>query len=109
MMRTAMLDTSIDAFHSLPNSQIKTQADRIYDIVAAHCKRVGRDASLNEIKRLYRATHGKDIELSTTSARVNALVASGRLERLESTRPCAITKKSIHPVRLPMKQSELFN
>ena len=109
MMHTNMLDTSVEAFHQLPISTLKTQSDRIYDVVAAHCARSGRDASLNEIKRLYRATHGKDIELSTTSARVNALVAAGRLERLETTRQCSITKKNIHPVRLPIKQAELFN
>lgn len=103
-----MQETSLAAYHGL-GEQKTTQEDRIFDVIEAHCKRTGHDASLNEIKRLYRATHGKDIELSTTSARVNALVSSGRIQRLESTRQCAITKKNIHPVRLPVKQAELFN
>lgn len=108
-MRTNVQDTSIESFYSLGNSKIKTQSDRIFDVIESHCKRTNRDASLNEIKKLYRATHHQDIELSTVSARVNALVSSGRIQRLESTRHCAITKKSIHPVRLPVKQAELFN
>lgn len=108
-MHTNMLDTSVEAFHQLPISTLKTQSDRIYEVVAAHCARRGTDASLNEIKRLYRATHGKDIELSTTSARVNALVAAGRLERLEITRKCSITGRNVHPIRLPAKQGEFWN
>ena len=108
-MRTNMQTTSIEAFHSLPNSHVKTQADRIYDVVAAHCARSGRDASLNEIKLLYRAQFGKDIELSTTSARVNALVAAGRLIRKEVARKCSLTGKSIKPISLPICQFRMFS
>jgi hypothetical protein len=106
-MKTAVQDTSIAAFHQLPGLGLKTQQDRIFDIVADYCKRPGKDLSLNEIKRLHRAIHG-DIELSTISARVNALVSAGRLERREDIRKYAITGAGIHAVRLPVRQLELI-
>lgn len=106
-MKTAVAETSISAFYSLLNSRCKTQADRIFDIVNAYCQSSGRDLSLNEIKRIHVGLHG-DIELSTVSARVNALVAANRLQRLASIRPCTVTGKAVHPVRLPVGQGVLF-
>jgi len=94
-MKTQVSDTSIAAYRALPVKQLATQADRIHEIADdLH----GFTLSLKEIQRIYRARHG-DIELSTISARVNALVAAKRLERLETTRKCTISGVSIHPVR----------
>ena len=54
--------------------------------------------SLKEIQSIYNRYY-KDIDLSTVSARVNGLVAAKRLERLEETRKCSISRISIHPLR----------
>jgi hypothetical protein len=104
-MRTAVQDTSIAAYRAMPVKRLQTQADRIEQIVKARSRerlsgRPGRDISLKEIQRAHRFLHG-DIELSTVSARVNALVAAKRLERLGTTRKCSISGISIHPVRVP--------
>jgi hypothetical protein len=84
----------------MPVKQLATQADRIEEVVRFGSVFRGEDMSLKEIKRRYQVRFG-DIELSTVSARVNALVAAKRLERLETTRKCSISGISIHPVRVP--------
>jgi hypothetical protein len=100
-MRTNVADTSISAYRSMPVKRLATQADRIFLMVQQYCFAWGREEgmSLKEIKASYQARYS-DIELSTVSARVNALVASKRLERLETTRKCSISGVSIHPVRV---------
>lgn len=105
-MKTSVRESSIAAYRGIPVKQLATQADRIFDIVHAYCNSWGGDLSLNEIKKLHQRLHG-DIELSTISARVNALVAAGRLKRLEKSRKCEVTGRGIYPVRLPVKQAEL--
>ena len=108
-MRTNVQDTSIDAYRSMPVRKRATQADQIHSIVETFCSSWGKDLSLNEIKRLWRRLYKKDIELSTVSARVNELVAAGRLERLDTIRKCTVIKdSSIHPVRIPEGQRGLF-
>jgi hypothetical protein len=99
-MKTAMLGTSIDAWHALPLSKLKTQGDRIVDVVAA----AGRDMSLREIALDYESAYLLPLDISTASARVNSLVAAKRLERLETTRPCSMSGRPIHPIRIPQKQ-----
>jgi hypothetical protein len=96
-MKTAMRGTSLDAYRSLPVSRMKTQGDRIVDVVRA----AGRDMSLREIARAYLATFGRPIDISTVSARCNSLCAANRLERLEATRHCQCSGRSVHPVRIP--------
>ena len=100
-MRTQVAETSIDAFRSLGNGKIKTQADRIFDVIEKSTTVWAVNFSLNEIKALYRAMYGGDIELSTVSARVNGLVAARRLERVDSIRKCAVTGSGVRPVRIP--------
>jgi hypothetical protein len=108
-MRQNVADTSIAAYRAMPVKQLATQADRIYKIVYLETFQflldgmsgvARRDMSLKEIQRWYRASYG-EIDLSTVSARVNALVAAKRLERLETTRKCSISGINIHPVRIP--------
>jgi hypothetical protein len=41
------------------------------------------------------------------ASRVNNLVTAGRLERVKVARPCKVTGRDIHPVRVPMKQVRL--
>ena len=55
--------------------------------------RKGRDYSRREIAKDF------GLELSSVCGRVNELLTMGLLEELES-RPCKVTKKTIHPVRL---------
>jgi hypothetical protein len=93
-----MQDSSIRAYHDLPVQTLKTQSDRICMLVETHWNLWKEALSLNEIKRLHKSMFG-DIELSTIAARVNGLVAAKRLERLEKTRSCSVTGKTIHPVR----------
>jgi hypothetical protein len=102
--RTNVADTSIAAYRSMPVKQLATQADRICNLVKNYCGMGGDNLSLKEIKDMYNKAFcltRPDIELSTISARVNALVAAKRLERLETTRKCSISGVSIHPVRVP--------
>jgi len=51
--------------------------------------------------------HGKRIDASSVSARVNGLIAAGRLVRLERSRPCRVTGRDIHPVRVVAVQAGL--
>ena len=55
--------------------------------------RKGKDYSRREIAKEFA------LELSSVCGRVNELLAIGLLEELES-RPCTVTSKPIHPVRL---------
>lgn len=104
-MRTAVADTSIDAFRQLPAVALKRQSDRIFEVVQA----CATDMSLREIGLAYQRRYGLVIDVSTVSARVNALITARRLERLESTRPCTVSGKTIGPVRVPPKgQGALF-
>lgn len=97
-MKTVMQETSIAAYHGLPVKTLATQSDRICEIVTKYHGWLGGNISLKEIQSVYRRYHG-DIDLSTVSARVNGLVAAKRLERLETTRKCSISRISIHPLR----------
>lgn len=106
-MKTAMQESSISAYRGIPTKQLATQADRIFGLIEAFCNTWGSDLSLNELKKIHQGVYG-DIELSTVSARVNALVAAGRIERLETSRKCEVTGRGIYPIRLPVKQAELF-
>jgi hypothetical protein len=104
-MRTAVLDTSVDAFRQLPSVALKRQSDRIFEVVNA----CATDLSLREIAAAYEKRFGLQIDISTVSARVNALIAALRVERLESSRPCTVSGKTVHPVRVPPKgQGALF-
>jgi hypothetical protein len=109
-MNRNIQDTSIAAYRAMPVKQLATQADRIERIVQKWCSpsdptwKTHYGLSLKEIKSIYQQWHG-DIELSTVSDRVNALVAAKRLERLETTRKCSISGINIHPVRVSNGQS----
>lgn len=99
-MKTQVLDTSIAAYRAMPVKQLATQAERIEEIVEQWCFAPRKDGlSLREIKAMYGLAYS-DIDLSTVSARVNALVAAKRLERLTTTRKCSVTGVHIHPVRV---------
>lgn len=89
-MRTAVAETSIDAYHAIRrDGSLTRQQALVMGVIEA-----GRDYSLREIARL------TDLDTSTVSGRVNELRAAGKLE-LGTTRPCTLSRKTIHPVRLP--------
>lgn len=89
-MLTNVTDTSADAYHALRrDGGLTRQQSRVMSVIVA-----GRDYSLREIARL------TDLDTSTVSGRVNELRAAGKL-RLGVTRPCTLSCKTIHSVRLP--------
>jgi hypothetical protein len=99
-MKTAVLDTSIEAYREMPARQLGAQQTRIFEVIEDALRSGHADMSLQEIKAAYQAKFRTLIDLSTVSGRVNELVGV-RLERLETTRHCSVTGKTIHPVRIP--------
>lgn len=96
-MRTAVTETSIDAYHSRSRRTIgQAQCDRIVEYV----ERAGT-ATIAEIAQ---ALH---IEKSSVSARRNELIAAGRLV-LTDDRKCRVTGRYVQCVTLPQKQGSLF-
>lgn len=106
-MRTNVADTSIDAYKRIAVRTLKTQCDRIHEVIVLAMHAGHADMSLQEIKAAYKAEYGSNIDLSSVSGRVNSMVGT-RLERLESTRPCSVTGRHVHPVRIPPMQKRLF-
>jgi uncharacterized membrane protein len=96
-MRTAVTETSIDAYHSRSRRTIgQAQCDRIVEYV----QRAGT-ATIAEIAQ---ALH---IEKSSVSARRNELIAARRLV-LARDRKCSVTGRYVQCVKLPQKQGSLF-
>lgn len=90
---------------SLPTR--KTKADLIDDVVADAMRAGCQDVSMREVQARLMAAHGLRLDLSTISARVNELVAAGRLLRNATTRPCTVTGAGIHGLRKLMHQTSL--
>lgn len=100
-MKTAVASTSIETYHDIRKDGTLTHQQKI--IVDAIL--VGRNYSLQE---LVKAT---GLPINTISGRCNDLRHMGVLE-LGPTRPCGITGRQIHPVRLPagdQPQGSLFS
>lgn len=89
-MKTAVADTSIQAYHSMRGDGSLTRQQAA---VMARIK-FGSDYSLQELVKL------TGLPINVISGRVNELKAEGRLIHSE-TRKCAITGRTVHPVRLP--------
>lgn len=92
-----------DAFGAHRAKKIKAE---ILDIVIAAARHGVDDLSGREIQQRYELQHGKRIEASTISSRVNDLIASGLLERA-GARPCKVTGNNIAPVRAVAHQVRL--
>jgi hypothetical protein len=99
-MKTAVLGTSIDAYRQMPLRKLGAQQQRICEVIEDAMRAGHADMSLREIAAAYAVKFGVRLDVSPVSGRVNELVG-WRLERLQSTRPCAVTGKSVHPVRIP--------
>ena len=98
---------SAQAFGTIGNAGLKTSADKVFDICLAAQRNGIDDLSGREIQARYELLHGKRIDSGTVSARVNALVAAKRLERLTFSRACSVTGRDIYPVRVPATQARL--
>lgn len=105
-MKTAVLRTSIDAYRGMPVNKKATQADNIMTIVNRfHRARPNDDLSISEIQLLYIRDYGGNIQNGTVSARLNELIAAGRLVRMDTIRRCRVHKgHGIYPVRLPAEK-----
>ena len=101
-------DTSAQALEQVGWKKMAAQQREVFDVVLG-CQRNGMpDMSLTEIRDTYERLHSRRIDLNRVSARVSDLVAAGRLQRREDTRPCSVTTKNIHPVFVPAHQARLF-
>lgn len=96
-MLTDVRETSLDTYRDITDSgKVGQQAQTILN----HIK-PGYDYSLQELVKL------TGIAINAISGRVNDLKKMGLL--VESTkRACSITKRTVHPVKLPSKQGDLF-
>ena len=97
-MKTSVQSTSIQAYNSnkADGSTGRQQAE-VMAVIAP-----GRDYSLRELSKL------TGIEMSAVSGRVNELKELGLLEHPAMKRRCAISGRTINPVRLPLVQLELI-
>ena len=95
-MKTAMSDTSLDAYRSHSVAALTAGQRRVLDSI-----RPGLDFTRAEI------AHASGMALCSVCGRVNELVAAGVLEH-GPRRMCSITSNAANPVRLPSKQLELI-
>lgn len=101
--------TSREALASLSKPGKNTQGDDVYQVISKACAAGVKDLSLREIKHLYQDTFSRDIDVSTVSARVNALVNKGRLVHAPESRLCRWSTRSVLPVSLAPTQLDLSN
>lgn len=107
-MSTVYQDTSAAARDAFGWRRTARQQAEIFDIVLGAQRNGADDMSLTEIRDAYERLHGRRIDLNRVSARVTDLVAAGRLERRQDTRPCSVSQRPIHPVFVPAHQARLF-
>lgn len=83
-MLTDVQQTSIDAYHALKSSpKINAQEQKILNAMHINCV-----YTRHEIAKL------TDMETSTVSARVNALIKAGKI-LVTGTRKCSITRVTV--------------
>jgi 1,2-phenylacetyl-CoA epoxidase catalytic subunit len=99
--------TSAQALDRIGLPGLKQLQDKLHDICVAAQRNGIDDLSGKEIQARYELQYGQRIEASSVASRVNNLVTAGRLERVKVARPCKVTGRDIHPVRVPMKQVRL--
>jgi hypothetical protein len=95
-MKTAMSDTSLDAYRSHSVRALSAGQRRVMDVI-----RPGVDFTRAEI------AHAAGVPLQSVCGRVNELVTAGRLEN-GPRRICSRTGNAANPLRLPSKQLELL-
>lgn len=98
-------DTSAQALNQIGLRHLKGELDKIHDIVLTAQRHGVKDMSGREIQDRYERIYGRRIDSGTVSARCNGLITAKRLERCLVTRPCTVTGKDIHPVRVVAQQA----
>ena len=96
-MKTAVASTSIDCYHAIHGEGKLT---RMQAAILSHM-RAGNDYSLQELVRI------TGLAINTVSGRCNELRTAKRLEH-GATRACSVTGRTVHPVKLPAVQLEIF-
>lgn len=103
----ATSQTSAQAFAAVGLKTLKHEQDRVHDICLSAQRNGYADLSGREIQVRYELQYGKRIDAGSVSARISALIAAGRLERLPDVRVCSVTGRDVHPVRVPISQARL--
>ena len=96
-MKTNVARTSIDCYHAIHKEGQLTRLQ--LKIMAA--MEPWRDFSLQELVKL------TGLPINTVSGRCNELRTAKRLVHGQ-TRPCSVTGRMVHPVKLPAVQLELL-
>jgi hypothetical protein len=100
-------ETSAQAYNALGKKQ-KTQCDAILDIVSAAMRRGAKDLTAREIRSVLDDVEGFVHQDGTIAARVNNLIAQGRLVRVDDPRLCAVTGNKVRPVAVVASQVRMF-
>jgi hypothetical protein len=96
-MKTAVASTSIDCYRAIHGEgKLSRQQSQIMGVIYA-----GQDYSLQELVKL------TGMPINAVSGRCNELRTARRLEH-GRTRPCSVTGRMVHPVKLPSIQDALF-
>jgi hypothetical protein len=95
-MKTAMSDTSLDAYRAHTVRALSAGQRRVMDVI-----RPGVDFTRAEI------AHASGMPLQSICGRVNELVTAGRLEN-GPRRICSRTGNAANPLRLPSEQLQLI-
>ena len=106
--RVSTLDTQSDSLRAIGLKRLARSQQEILDVVLSSCEPLMGDMSLVEIQDAYERINGRRIDVGRVSARVSNLIAAGRLDRREATRPCSKTGRPVHPVFPPQKQARLL-
>ena len=103
-----MVDTSATSLHALGLQGQKSQMDLVEAVVRAACKRGAADISMREVQQALTRDHQVNLDLSSISGRVTALVTAKRLVRAEQSRKCTVTGRDIRALSVPMTQGVLL-
>lgn len=98
-MRTAVTDTSIDAYHA---HRARGMLSEQHCKILHHIRQNGGDWSIGELAQAL------NMEKSTVSARLNELLNETRQVVAAPKRKDRVSGVRVRPVRLPTKQGELF-
>ena len=106
-MISNVTSTSREALSNLAKPGKNTQGEDVFQVISEACGAGRKDLSLREIKHLYQDTFSRDIDVSTVSARVHALVKAKRLLHAAEPRLCAWSARSVLPVCVAPMQPDL--
>ncbi len=106
---TGTASTSAMARANLSVAELKSIGDYIESVVVHAMRGGARNMSMREIQQALLDRYGRKEDMSSISARVNALVKSGRLLRDKvNTRPCSVTGQYIQPISATPAQVGMF-